>query len=92
MLNEYRAAVENYITALKEYGEAQLALELAKHTNRVALYAKKAAGEKLTEEQIRSNVAVMVADKTQDLMNKQTELEIARVKLDLEKDIYNKGE
>lgn len=92
MLNEYRAAVENYITALKEYSAAQTALELAKHTNRVTLYAKKAAGEKLTEEQIRSNVAVMLADKTQDLMNKQTELEIARVKLDLEKDIYNKGE
>lgn len=87
---DYVHYTEEYVTALKESLEATAEHEIAKHKTRLKLYAKKAAGEKYTEEQIRTMSIVENETLYIESMNASFRLEKARAVLECMKNIYNK--
>lgn len=64
--------------AAKAAATAQYHYEQTKHVARTLLYKKKMAGEKLTEEQIRSDSMVQTDALNKKYLETQAELEIAR--------------
>lgn len=87
---DYVHYTEEYVNALEESTKAAAEYELAKHRTRLKLYAKKAAGEKYTEEQIRTMSIVENEELYIEYMNASCRLEKARSVLECMKDIYNK--
>lgn len=87
---EYVQYTEEYVNALGKSVEATVAYELAKHKTRLKLYAKKAAGEKYTEEQIRTMSIVENEELYIEYMNASCRLEKARSVLECVKATYNK--
>lgn len=87
---DYVHYTEEYVKALKESLEATAEYEIAKHKTRLKLYAKKAAGEKYTEEQIRTMSLVENEELYIEYMNASFQLEKARSVLECMKNIYNK--
>lgn len=87
---EYVQYTEEYVNALEKSMKATAAYEIAKHKTRLKLYAKKAAGEKYTEEQIRTMSIVENEELYIEYMNASCRLEKARSVLECMKNIYNK--
>ena len=87
---DYVQYTEKYINALEESTKAAAEYELAKHKTRLKLYGKKAAGEKYTEEQIRTMSIVENEELYIEYMNASCRLEKARSVLECMKNIYNK--
>lgn len=87
---DYVHYTEEYVNALEESTKATAEYELAKHRTRLKLYGKKAAGEKYTEEQIRTMSIVENEELYIEYMNASCRLEKARSVLECMKNIYNK--
>ena len=87
---DYVHYTEEYVNALEESTKAAAEYELAKHRTRLKLYGKKAAGEKYTEEQIRTMSIVENEELYIEYMNASCRLEKARSVLECMKNIYNK--
>lgn len=79
-----------YIRAFKAFKVAEYTYESAKHGTRLELYAKKAAGEKYTEEQIRTMSIVKNDELYRAYIDAEITFEAARSALECAKDIYNK--
>ena len=87
---DYVHYTEEYVNALGKSMKAAAEYELAKHKTRLKLYGKKAAGEKYTEEQIRTMSIVENEELYIEYMNASCRLEKARSVLECMKNIYNK--
>lgn len=87
---EYVQYTEKYVNALEKSMKATAEYEIAKHKTRLKLYAKKAAGEKYTEEQIRTMSIVENETLYTESMYASCRLEKARSVLECMKNIYNK--
>lgn len=87
---EYVQYTEEYVNALGKSMKATAEYEIAKHKTCLKLYAKKAAGEKYTEEQIRTMSIVENETLYTEAMNASFRLEKARSVLECMKNIYNK--
>lgn len=91
-METYKNAVEAFEKAQRSFTEAKLAFDERKHGIRAKLYAEKLEGVKYTEEHIRSMSVMGSLVESENYERALADLEIAKVRLEFEKSIYNQGE
>ena len=90
LLKKYGEALEVYTEARKQAAEATIKYDTMRHAARVKLYGEKAAGRKITEEEIRSTTISDLAKEMEVYELALAAVDIAKESLEFYKTICRK--